>query len=68
MTEDFFRAQSNKPVTSDHTLARLREDGILDQSCLTDILNNRPNQYRKGVRQLLAEHRSMFKTWMMQLW
>ena len=68
MTDEYFKAQSSKPVTSDHTLARLREDGVLDQTSLYDILSSRPNQYKKGVKQLFVEHCTMFRTWMLQLW
>ncbi|XP_067951688.1 origin recognition complex subunit 2-like isoform X2 [Watersipora subatra] len=67
MTDEFFKAQTGKSVTSNHTLARLREDGILDHLSLSDILSSRPNQYKKDVRQLLKEHQTMFQTWMLQL-
>lgn len=68
MADEYFKAQSGKVVTSDHTLARLREDGLLDQSSLRDILRTRPNQYKADLKQLLLEHRSMFRVWMLQLW
>ena len=68
MADEFFKAQSQKAVTSDHTLARLREDGMLDQTSLEEILQKRSNKYEADVRQLLTEHRSMFSMWMLQLW
>lgn len=68
MAEDFFNAQSRKAGTSDHTLARLREDGVLDQTSLQDILAARPNQYKSSLKILIEEHRCMFRNWMLQLW
>lgn len=68
MADEFFKAQSQKTVTSDHTLARLREDGMLDQTSLEEILQSRNNKYEDDVTQLLTEHRAMFRLWMLQLW
>jgi len=68
MTEDFFKAQTSKPVTSDRTLSSVKNEGIISLDELHNILAKRPNQYRKSIELLHAEHCQMFNIWMLQLW
>ncbi|KAF6031286.1 ORC2 [Bugula neritina] len=67
LAEDFFHAQSQKQITSNHTLAKLREEGVLDQTSLKDILSTKCCQYGEGRQFLMEEHRAMFRKWMLQL-
>lgn len=68
MAEAYFKSQSARPVTSDHTLASLREQGLLDQHALRSLLSSQPNQCQLDLDSLIEEHRAMFRMWMIQLW
>ncbi|XP_071940938.1 origin recognition complex subunit 2-like [Antedon mediterranea] len=66
MAEDYFVAHSDRTVTSDRTLARLKNPKMSQQQ-LKNMLHSTPSSHSEDTELLYREHRGLFNRWMYQL-
>ncbi|XP_033099328.1 origin recognition complex subunit 2-like, partial [Anneissia japonica] len=66
MAEDYFVAHSDRTVTSDRTLARLKNPKMSSQH-LKSMLHSAPTSHVEDTELLYQEHRGIFNRWMFQM-